>query len=595
MKKIIAFSLMSILLALCVLSLLGCNQSTLLWEEDDMKNYASNNVSAQSGEGNVASANLSMARIFADGMVLQRGEPINVFGYAADGSTITVTLGEATGTAIAQNGEWRVTLPAMEAARRLTLEVVCGSESLNFTDVSVGEVFVVSGQSNAQYFACQLEDWDEIARLADSIDNIRIYAETSTWDMHPSDYGYGSWIKATRANLESSGPVKGNVSAVGYVMATKLAAELGPDIDVAIINVCRSATKITAWLPAEELYKDPITNSDDIARYEDYLAFWDANGRWPASTAESKYYQSGNPYSYIPTLSYNAMIAPIKGYTARAVIWYQGESDASISSAYTGKFGALREIYSKAFANDDIPFFVVQLAPYNTDVNTIATMEAIQYNLTLEYPNTYIISTGVDGTPLNMMDMLYGEPPSVIHPSRKSPLGYRAADRVLVELFGKDDEILTAPKLTGIERGEGIVTLVFDTELLLFRGVTAEDFQVYDSASSKWKSVKAAISGNTVILDTSAITTPTQVRYGFGGRFIELATGELIRLNAGSRFVLAVDENGVKHAVYTDTDVSPTRVFTFYSEDGQVIRTIKSGNLTNASGEPLPTFVVSIP
>ena len=591
MKRITVFSLICVLLALCALSFFGCDSSTLVEGSRGAKDYSGDSSVLTDNE----SSNLSMARIFANGMVLQREEPINIYGYATTGSTVTVTLGENSTSAVAADGEWRVTLPAMEATRGLTLTVESADRRLSFVDVSIGEVFVVSGQSNAQYFACQLEDWDEIARLAETLDNIKVYAETSTWDMHPSDYGYGTWIKATRANLEADGPVKGNVSAVGYVMATKLAAELGPDVDVALINVCRSGTKITAWFPAEELYKDPTTHADDIARYEDYLAFWDANGRWPQSTAESKYYQSGNPYSYIPTLSYNAMIAPIKGYTARAVIWYQGESDAGISSVYTGKFGVLRELYSNAFANDDIPFFVVQLAPYNTDVNTLATMEAVQYDLTVKYPNTYVVSTGVDGSPINMMDMLYGAPPQVIHPSRKSPLGYRTADRVLVELFGRSDEILTAPRLTKIEKGEGIVTLTFDTALRLLRGVTPEDFQVYDSATSSWVKVSAVISGNTVVLDTSALTAPTQVRYGFGGRFIELATGELIRLNVDSRFTLNIDENGVRYAEYIDTDVSPSRVFTFYSEDGQIIRTIKSGNLTNASGEPMPTFVVSIP
>lgn len=552
------------------------------------------------GAANQTSTNksgLAMARIFADGMVLQRGEPISIFGYANDGETVTVSLGNSTATATAANGEWSVSLPEMEAAKGLTLSVVSGDDSLTFNNVDIGEVFVVSGQSNAQYFACQLEDWDEISRLCDTYDNIRIYAEQSTWDMHPSDIGYGTWIKATKANLEASGPVKGNVSAVGYVMATRLAAELGPDVTVALINVCRSATQITAWLPAEELYKDPSIHATDIAKYEDYLAFWNQNGRWPQNTNESKYWQTGNPYSYIPTLCYNSMIAPIKGYTARAVIWYQGESDSDSTRAnvYGQKFAVLREVYERAFANEDIPFFVVQIAPYNSDLGALAHFEAVQYDLSLDNPNTYIIPTGVDGSPIHMMDMLYGEPPTVIHPSRKSPLGYRAADMVLTKLFGKTDEIRCAPELTSVTKNGGTVTLNFDTKLYLLRGVEVEDFEVYDSVTSKWIKVKATLSGSSVVLDVAALANPTEVRYGFGGRYIELYNGELIRLNAGSRFQLKVDADGVKYAEYTDTDVAPTRVFTFYSEDGQVIRTIKSGNLTNASGVPLPTFSVTIP
>ncbi len=540
---------------------------------------------------------LAMARIFSDGMVLQREEPINVFGYANDGATVTVTLGDSTATATATDGEWRVTLPAMDATKGLTLSVSCGEDNLKFENVDIGEVFVVSGQSNAQYFVYQLEDWDEISMLCDTYDNIRVFAEPSYWDMLPSDVGYGTWIQATRANLEKNGPVNGYVSAVGYVMAMKLAAELGPDITVALINVNRSGTKITAWFPAEELYRDPELHADDIARYEDYLSFWNANGRWPANAQESKYWQSGNPYSYIPTLCYNSMIAPIKGYTARAVIWYQGESDSgtALADAYGEKFTVLQELYSKAFANDDIPFFVVQIAPYNSDVSVLAHFESVQYDLALNNPNTYIVPTGVDGTPLHMMDMLYGAPPEVIHPSRKSPLGYRTADMVLAKIFGITDEITTAPELVSVERGNGSVILTFDTSLCLFRGVQPEDFEVYDAATSKWVKVTATISANTVVLNTASLTTPTEVRYGFGGRFIELYTGELIRLNAGSRFQLGVDADGTKYAIYTDTDVSPTRVFSFYSEDGQIIRTIKSGNVTNLSGVPLPTFTVTIP
>ena len=586
MKRIISLFIACILLVSClVMSFTACSVK----EAEDgftVGNTADNTTVGASG--------LSMARIFSDGMVLQRNEPIHIYGFANTGATVTVTLAGNTATATAVDGEWEVTLPAMPAGKNLTLEVASGDDTLTFNSVDVGEVLVVSGQSNAQYMMYQLEDWDELAPLVDTVDNIRVFAETSAWDMHPSDYGYGTWIAGNCANLAAKGPVQGNVSAVGYVAAMKIATELGPDVTVALINVCRSGTKITAWMPAEELYKDPTVHADDIARYENYLSFWDTNGRWPQSTSESKYWQSGNPYGYIPTLCYNSMIAPIKGYTASAVIWYQGESDVRLACVYDKMFAVLQDLYSEAFANDDIPFFVVQIAPYNSDIGALANFEAVQYNLALNHPNTYVIPTGVDGTPFHIADMLYGAPPQVIHPSRKSPLGYRVADKVLIELYGRDD-ITAAPELVSLEKGNGTVTLTFDSKLYLFRGIVPEDFEVYDSTTAKWHKVAGTLDGNKVVLDTSALTSPTEVRYGFGGRYIELYTGELIRLNVGGRLELGTDADGTKYAVYTDTDGGVNRVLTFYSEDGQVIRVIKSGNITNASGSPMPTFRVSIP
>ena len=587
MKKIISISMACILLVTSFLT--GC-----VMNKNNVTDNNEFNVGNTAQTNTVGVSGLSMARIFSDGMVLQRNEPIHIFGFANSGETVTVTLAGNTATAVAADGEWEVYLPALPATKNLTLEVACGDDSLAFNSVDIGEVLVVSGQSNAQYMMYQLEDWDEISKVVDTVKNVRVYAETSTWNMHPSDYGYGTWIAGNSANLLLKGPVNGNVSAVGYIAAMKIATELGADVTVALINVCRSATPIAAWIPSDELYNDPTTYASEILKYEDYLAFWNANGRWPQNTNESQYWQTSNPYGYIPTLCYNSMIAPIKGYTASAVIWYQGESDVSNSGVYDEKFEDLQRVYSRAFANDDIPFFVVQIAPYNSDVGGLASFEAVQYDLTLNNPNVYVVSTGVDGSPIHEMDMLYGAPPTVIHPSRKSPLGYRVADRILVEIYGRDD-ITTAPELVSVARGSGTVTLTFDSKLYLFRGIVPEDFEVYDSATAQWHKVSGTLSGKTVVLDTSALANPTEVRYGFGGRYIELYNGELLRLNVGGRLEEAIDADGTRYAIYTDTDGGQHRVFTFYSEDGQIVRTIKSGNLTNSSGAPVPTFRVSIP
>ena len=609
MKKILSTSI-CVLFILSALLLASCGRNSA--DESPIADKADSEITltdptpeVTSPEGAPAlteqatvSGGLSMAKIFADGMVLQRQMPIGIFGYANAGSTVTVTLGEQTGTAIAdQSGEWKLDLPAMEAVKGLTLTVTCGSESLSFGNVDIGEVLVMSGQSNAQYSAYKLEDWDDIAKLADTYRNIRLFVEPSKYEILPHKYGYGCWIEATRTNLENhpDAATKFNSSAIGYVMATRLAEELGPDITIAVINVSRSGSPIVAWLPGEEIIVDDVVSESEKKIYDDILAFWEKHGRWPTNTTEDKAecpsYQPAKTnkfYQYCPTVCYNTMIAPLKGYTARGVVWYQGESDVLVRSRYAGKFEALKRSYSNAFNNEDIPFFVIQLAPYNDNLSKLAEFEAIQYDLAINNENTYVVSTGLEGTPFHALDVVHGPAPSVVHSSRKAPVAMRVADRILVELFGKDDAVLTAPELKGVTMVGNTVVLEFDTELRLLYGLAPTDFEIYDSTSSAWVKVTATISDSTKIVLNTEGYTPTQVRYGFGGRYIELATGELLDLNVGDR--LAMSDDG-EHFVYT---ASNGKIYKFVSEDGQVVRTIKSGNLTNASGEPMPTFIVTI-
>ena len=532
------------------------------------------------------SGGLSMAAIFADGMVLQRQMPIGIFGYANSGSKITVTLGDTTITTTAVNGEWKIDFPAMEAAKGLTLSVVCGEESLTFKNVDVGEVLVVSGQSNAQYSAQKLEDWDDLANLADGYNNVRLFIEPSKYEILPNQYGYGIWLEATRETIESRTTpqeIRDNVSAVGYAMAIRLAEELGPDITISVINVARSGSPIVAWLPSEE-----ITNKSEKTLYKAYLSFWNENGRWPSSTAECASYRGGQIYTFCPTVSYNTMIAPLKGYSARGVVWYQGESDTGARNLYSEKFAALKRTYGKAFNNENIPFFVVQIAPYNATVQTLAEFEALQYDLALKNKNTYLISTGIDGTPFHTMDTYFGSAPEVIHPSRKSPLGMRVANKILEELLGITDGVMSAPEIVSVSAKDNTVVLEFDTELRLLYDIVPTDFEIYDGKTSSWVKVSATIKDKKfIVLDTNG-HTPTQVRYGFGGRFIELATGELLRLDVGSSLTMGA---GNASFIYKDAN---GKTYEFFPEDGQVVRTIKSGNVTNASGEPLPTFKLTI-
>jgi sialate O-acetylesterase len=89
--------------------------------------------------------------MFADHGVLQRGQPIRLYGEATAGSTVTVTMGDARATASAgRDGGWSATLPAMTAGGPYDLKVSSGSDTQTVHDILVGDVFLCTGQSNMQ-------------------------------------------------------------------------------------------------------------------------------------------------------------------------------------------------------------------------------------------------------------------------------------------------------------------------------------------------------------------------------------------------------------------------------------------------------------
>jgi len=97
-------------------------------------------------------AELELASLFTDHMVLQRQQPVPVWGWAASGSKVEVAFAGQRKQAVAdENGRWRVTLDPLKGnAKPATLIARSGEATIERKDVVVGEVWICSGQSNMQ-------------------------------------------------------------------------------------------------------------------------------------------------------------------------------------------------------------------------------------------------------------------------------------------------------------------------------------------------------------------------------------------------------------------------------------------------------------
>src|SRR4051812_32915957 len=108
---------------------------------------------AASGAGlSAQAAELGVARVFSDHAVLQRDEPVAVWGTASAGSKVAVTRGghTAKGSADAR-GRWKTQLPPQGAGGPYTLTVTSDGKAVSRADILIGDVYLCSGQSNMEF------------------------------------------------------------------------------------------------------------------------------------------------------------------------------------------------------------------------------------------------------------------------------------------------------------------------------------------------------------------------------------------------------------------------------------------------------------
>jgi sialate O-acetylesterase len=98
----------------------------------------------------LSAAEFTLSELFSDHMVLQRAQPIRIFGNAPAGATVTIEFQERQASAIARkDGSWQATLEALPAsAEGHPLHVRCGDAEITLKDIVVGDVWICSGQSN---------------------------------------------------------------------------------------------------------------------------------------------------------------------------------------------------------------------------------------------------------------------------------------------------------------------------------------------------------------------------------------------------------------------------------------------------------------
>jgi sialate O-acetylesterase len=201
--------------------------------------------------------------MFQDHGVLQRERPIPVYGSAAPGTLVTVTLGAASARATAgKDGYWQANLPPQPAGGPLTLTASAGNLRQKAQDVLVGDVYLCSGQSNMELpMRRALDTATETNRATHPmIRYLGVARDTAT--APKSRFAKPvSWQAVTPETVQE-------MSAVCYFFGRGMRQQV--DVPVGLINSAWGGSSIESWMPPAQLagladYKQSMAI---LARYD---------------------------------------------------------------------------------------------------------------------------------------------------------------------------------------------------------------------------------------------------------------------------------------------------------------------------------------
>ena len=209
--------------------------------------------------------------------------------------------------------------------------------------------------------------------------------------------------------------------------------------------------------------------------------------------------------SHTPGVLYNAMISPLTPFTLKGTIWYQGEANVGRASQYMRLTSMLITNWRNSFKNETMPFYYVQLSPYNYgDPNGISSagLRDAQRRM-LDIPNTGMAVTLDIG---NVND---------IHPAKKQEVGERLALWALANDYGIDTPF-SGPLLSRHEVMGNKIRLTFNYvyDGLVIKPKIPNQFEIAGK-DGVFYPANVTIIDTTLEVSSPKVKEPVNVRYAY--------------------------------------------------------------------------------
>jgi sialate O-acetylesterase len=459
----------------------------------------------------LSNAAVVLPKILGSHMVLQRQQPIHVWGWADPNEAVSAEFNGKTQKTVADSlGKWSLYLPGQEAGGPYKLTVKA-SNTLELEDIMLGDVWFASGQSNMEMplqgfiGSAVIKDSEEEIRNANH-PNLRLFRTPTRSSVYPLPDFDAQWTACTPETAAK-------FSAVAYFFGRNIAED--QNVTVGLIDSTWGGTPVEAWISMDGLSSDaslmPVfaewgkmaAMKQDMARVIDAEKRADEEAK-ATGKAAPRHSWHPNPDSWQPAALYNGMVAAAVDFPIKGVIWYQGESNSLLARAnlYEREFPALIQDWRTKWHEGNFPFLYVQIANYKSSpAESYNTIREAQRR-SLRVANTAMAVTIDIGDPNN------------VHPANKQDVGLRLA--LAARALAYDEKVyFEGPSFreTSVE-GESIRVLFDHAHPLVARGGAPKGFEVAGE-DHHFYPANARIDGQTVLLTSAAVPSPKYVRYGW--------------------------------------------------------------------------------
>lgn len=347
---------------------------------------------------------LQVAESYRDGVIIQRGKPIPVWGHANLGETVKVTLGGMTKTVQPNKfQQWHVEFPALEASTKpmtLTVKTTNGF-SRTVEDILVGDVWYLTG-STQLHTEWAYNKRDKEAKLPEPLPFVREFKRRTNADRFTTprkrqfETGGGKY-RSYWADADFSKEGQG-VTMFAYHFAKTLDRKGIPQGFMTMssgrggrggVDSYASPLSWTSFAGVKDLdnpaFKDRINelmlqypgsevsrqavadHLEEIRAYVEQVTSLNGQGAAPASLPlkAPAFPEAGRsddvPADHIPTYAYNWCVAPHTPMAVAGVVWVPNQANLPPNVVdYAAELEAYAKSLPATYGQDEVPFIHAQ-------------------------------------------------------------------------------------------------------------------------------------------------------------------------------------------------------------------------------------------